>query len=137
MIFKQGYPGVISGEYGYFQAVQEVGFMQAHYQMLVELREWFENQPAFARSPYAGAQEAYRIHEKFIELLFREHRDLPVVWNMQAQFIQVFGTSGRAVIAGVGPHLGPCLENRDSRQGRKMFYRPQSKSEILRTIRSS
>lgn len=137
MIFKQEYPSIINGEFGYFQAVQELGYVRAHYQMLLELRAWFESHPFYARTPYTVAQEAYLIHQKFIKLLFRDQKDLPVVQTLEAQYAQVFGTSGRAVIGGVGPRLGVKLENRESRQGYSFPWRPRSKSEILRTIRST
>ena len=43
MIFQHGFPSVVHGEFGYFQAVQGVGFADAHRQMLVEVKKWFED----------------------------------------------------------------------------------------------
>lgn len=103
MIFKNGYPSVITGEFAYFQAIEMLGVQGAHRQLLYELRDWLELNPPRPASPLVIAQEAYQIHRSFTNLLFRDQKESPIVGLLDDMYVQIFGRSGRVVAHGELP----------------------------------
>jgi hypothetical protein len=133
MIFQHGYPGVVNGEFGYFQAVQRVGFSAAHRQMLVELKKWFEeNMPH--QSPFMIAFESYRVHKSFLRLVASSWGLGGVSQELEKVFAEVFGRSGRAIIEGETPRSHSLLDNTPGSWTLPQRIRARSKSEILNSI---
>lgn len=136
MMFKGSYPSVITGEYSYFQAVQSIGFRAAHHQMLRELKSWFEvNRPE--QSSFGSANEAFRIHKNFLRLVMASWAQGATLKEMDRMFIEVFGTSGRAIVEGELPRSRFMLENTLGSWDLPQRVRARSKAEVLSSIRSN
>ena len=112
MVFsKHGYPSVITGEFGYFQAVFNLGYLQAHEQMLRELKSWLEEHKAYL-SPYAVAGEAYRVHRSFTRLVLLDGEAPCALRELDRLFGEVFGFSGRAIVEGDLPRARAVPDSR-------------------------
>ncbi len=136
MIFhKNVYPGVITGEFGYFQAVLQVGFKAAHRQMLVEAKEWLERNRPY-QSSFMIALEAYRIHQSFLRLVLTGQDHSPALSSLEHIFVEVYGFSGKAVIEGERPQSRSIPEAVPGRRLITRNWRVPSKAEILGAVRS-
>ena len=119
MVFsKHGYPGVLTGEYGYFQAVYSDGYLQAHEQMLVELKAWLGEHKPY-QSLLSEAVEAYQVHRSFTRLVLSDRETPCTLRELDRLFAEVFGYSGRAVVEGDLPKTRPVPET-----SRRVFKAP-------------
>lgn len=110
MIFRSGYPSVITGEYGYFQAIQYSGFRMAHYTMLQEAKSWLQENRA-SQSTFMQAVEAYKIHKSFLRLVLSEGAQGATILELDRMFAEIFGRSGRAIVEGAVPQTSFLAEN--------------------------
>ena len=134
MIFRNGYPSVITGEYGYFQAIQRMGFRTAHRQMLEETKTWLQVNRA-NYSVFMQAVEAYQIHQSFLKLVFSSSTHGATIQEMDRIFAEVFGRSGRAIIEGAVPQASFMTEN--AMGNWTLPRRVRAKSRVVNRIRSN
>jgi hypothetical protein len=134
MIFsKHGYPSVLTGEFGYFQAVLCTGYVDAHEQMLRELRAWLGEHKPY-QTPLNEAVEAYQVHRSFTRLVLSD-RDTPgTLRELDRMFSEVFGFSGKTVVEGSLPRSRQVPENSaHSRHGARA-YRMLARAEAAGAI---
>jgi hypothetical protein len=116
MIFNNhGYPGVLTGEVGYFQAVFNLGLVAAHEQMLRELKAWLWDHKRY-QTPLAEAMEAYRVHRSFTRLVLTDREAPCALQEMDRLFGEIFGVSGRVVVEGDLPRMRQAPENTAARR---------------------
>ncbi len=133
MIFRNGYPGIVSGEYGYFQAVEWMGFVGAHRQMLKELKRWFDvNRPH--QSYFLTAMEAYRVHRSFLRLVSASWGQGRSARLLDRMFAEVFGYSGWAVVDGNLPRASFLQDATNGNWDLPQKRRVRSKAEVLNSI---
>jgi hypothetical protein len=135
MIFNNhGYPGVMTGEVGYFQAVFNLGLVAAHEQMLVELKQWLWDHQRY-QTPLAEAMEAYQVHRSFTRLVLND-RDTPcTLRQLDDLYCGVFGLSGRAVVEGNLPRtLRQAPENNAGRRPPVRSFRMRARVEAPTAI---
>ncbi|HEY3343846.1 MAG TPA: hypothetical protein VGJ97_02895 [Anaerolineaceae bacterium] len=134
MIFSEhGYPSILTGEYGYFQAVLQMGFLAAHEQMLVELKTWLWDHKRY-QTPFAEALEAYQVHRSFTRLVLSDRETPCTLRELDRLFGEVFGFSGRSVVEGSLPWARQAVEiSGGSRLPAPSFQRG-ARSEAVRAI---
>ncbi len=134
MIFNNhGYPGVLTGEVGYFQAVYRLGLVDAHEEMLRELKAWLWEHKRY-QTPLAEALEAYQVHRSFTRLVLSD-RDTPcTLKEMDRLFCEVFGVSGRAVVEGSLPRMRQVPENNAVRRPPIRSFRMRARAEATAAI---
>lgn len=129
MIFsRRGYPGVLTGEFGYFQAVLQVGLVDAHRQMLLEAKDWLEEHKPYL-TPMVEAVEAYQVHRSFTRLVLNDRETPGALREVDRIFIEVFGFSGRAVLEGNLPKATQVPENSARRRPQPSF-RMRARAEV-------
>ncbi len=112
MVFSNhGYPSVLTGEFGYFQAVFHFGYFQAHELMLRELKAWLGEHKPY-QSSFAEAAEAYRVHRSFTRLVFSGRETSCTPRELDRLFVEVFGFSGKALVEGDLPRTWAVPESR-------------------------
>lgn len=136
MIFKNGYPSIITGEYLYFQAVQSQGFKAAHLQMLREVKSWLEEYRP-AQSSFVRAAEAFKIHKSFLRLVMRSFTQDATIKEMDRMFIEIFGRSGRAIVDGDVPRTRFMTESTLGNWDLPNRVYRSNKVAVLNSIRSN
>jgi hypothetical protein len=135
MIFNNhGYPGVMTGEIGYFQAVFDVGLVGAHQVMLEELKQWLWEHKQY-QTPLVEAIEAFQVHRSFTRLVLND-RDTPcTLRQLDDLYCGVFGVSGRAVVEGNLPRtLRQAPENNAGRRAPVRSFRMRARAETAAAI---
>jgi hypothetical protein len=134
MIFSEhGYPGILTGEYGYFQAVLQMGFLAAHEQMLVELKAWLWEHKRY-QTPFAEALEAYQVHRSFTRLVLSDRETPCTLHELDRLFGEVFGFSGRSVVEGSLPRVRLAAEGCGGSRLPAPSYQRRARPEAARAI---
>ncbi len=134
MIFNsRGYPSILTGEYGYFQAVFDVGLVAAHAQMLVELKQWLWDHKRY-QTPLSEALEAYQVHRSFTRLVLSDRETPCTLRELDHLFCEIYGVSGRAVVEGSLPHMRQVPESSAAHRTPVPSFRIRARAEAAAAI---